>query len=133
MQRSTYTIQLSWHPNILVEVSLNETVPPGNTAPKTRSNVPNVSDLAAEILKADISKPGAIKKKMICMVSRCRCAGNNIMLLTKAFRKKFIIPNFEEMTQNIDRMYDSAQQQESGQVRRRLTRPPICGLARSLW
>uniref|UniRef100_A0AAQ4QKM2 glutaminase n=1 Tax=Gasterosteus aculeatus aculeatus TaxID=481459 RepID=A0AAQ4QKM2_GASAC len=131
MQRSTYTIQLSWHPNILVEVSLNETVPPGNTAPKTRSNVPNVSDLAAEILKADISKPGAIKKKMICMVSRCRCAGNNIMLLTKAFRKKFIIPNFEEMTQNIDRMYDSAQQQESGQVANYI--PQLAKFSPDLW
>lgn len=49
-------------------------------------------------------------------VSFCRCVGNNIMLLTKAFRKKFIIPNFEEFTQQIDKMYDSAQQQEGGQV-----------------
>uniref|UniRef100_A0A3Q3X2S4 glutaminase n=1 Tax=Mola mola TaxID=94237 RepID=A0A3Q3X2S4_MOLML len=45
-----------------------------------------------------------------------RCVGNNIMLLTKAFKKKFIIPNFAEFTQQIDRMYDSAQQQEAGQV-----------------
>ncbi|TMS15973.1 Glutaminase liver isoform, mitochondrial [Larimichthys crocea] len=27
-----------------------------------------------------------------------RCAGNNIMLLTKAFKKKFIIPDFAEFT-----------------------------------
>uniref|UniRef100_A0A665TV82 glutaminase n=1 Tax=Echeneis naucrates TaxID=173247 RepID=A0A665TV82_ECHNA len=33
--------------------------------------------------------------------------GNNIMLLTKAFRKKFIIPNFEEFTKQIDKMFDS--------------------------
>lgn len=38
------------------------------------------------------------------------------MLLTKAFKKKFIIPEFAEFTQQIDRMYDSAQQQEAGQV-----------------
>lgn len=38
------------------------------------------------------------------------------MLLTKAFRKKFIIPNFDEFTQQIDKMYDGAQQQEGGQV-----------------
>uniref|UniRef100_A0A3B4VHF6 glutaminase n=1 Tax=Seriola dumerili TaxID=41447 RepID=A0A3B4VHF6_SERDU len=35
-----------------------------------------------------------------------RCVGNNIMLLTKAFRKKFIIPKFEEFTQQINKMYD---------------------------
>ncbi|XP_026224611.1 glutaminase kidney isoform, mitochondrial-like isoform X2 [Anabas testudineus] len=45
-----------------------------------------------------------------------RCIGNNIMLLTKAFRKKFIIPDFEEFAQQINKMYDSAQRQEGGQV-----------------
>uniref|UniRef100_A0AAQ4RLE1 glutaminase n=1 Tax=Gasterosteus aculeatus aculeatus TaxID=481459 RepID=A0AAQ4RLE1_GASAC len=60
-----------------------------------------------------------------------RCAGNNIMLLTKAFRKKFIIPNFEEMTQNIDRMYDSAQQQESGQVANYI--PQLAKFSPDLW
>lgn len=38
------------------------------------------------------------------------------MLLTKAFRKKFIIPDFEEFAQQINKMYDSAQRQEGGQV-----------------
>lgn len=50
------------------------------------------------------------------IVSFFRCVGNNIMLLTKAFRKKFIFPNFEEFTKQINKMYDSAQQQEGGQV-----------------
>ncbi|CAK6957531.1 glutaminase kidney isoform%2C mitochondrial-like isoform X2 [Scomber scombrus] len=45
-----------------------------------------------------------------------RCVGNNIMLLTKAFRKKFIIPNFDEFTQQVNKMYDRAQLQEGGQV-----------------
>ncbi|XP_053173388.1 glutaminase kidney isoform, mitochondrial-like isoform X2 [Scomber japonicus] len=45
-----------------------------------------------------------------------RCVGNNIMLLTKAFRKKFIIPNFDEFTQRVNQMYDRAQLQEGGQV-----------------
>ena len=52
-------------------------------------------------------------------VSCCRCVGNNILLLTKAFRKKFIIPNFEEFTRQIDKMYDSAHQQTRGQVSNR--------------
>ncbi|XP_068585792.1 glutaminase liver isoform, mitochondrial-like isoform X1 [Cebidichthys violaceus] len=60
-----------------------------------------------------------------------RCAGNNIMLLTKAFRKKFIIPNFEEMTQQIDRMYDNAQQQEAGQVANYI--PQLAKFSPDLW
>lgn len=38
------------------------------------------------------------------------------MLLTKAFKKKFIIPDFPEFTHHIDRMYDVALQHEAGQV-----------------
>lgn len=59
-------------------------------------------------------------KNLVNYVSSCRCVGNNIMLLTKAFRKKFIIPNFEEFAQQINKMYDSAQQQEGGQVSNKL-------------
>uniref|UniRef100_A0A3Q3KQR9 glutaminase n=2 Tax=Monopterus albus TaxID=43700 RepID=A0A3Q3KQR9_MONAL len=44
------------------------------------------------------------------------CVGNNIMLLTKAFRKKFIIPDFEEFAQQINKLYYSAQQQKGGIV-----------------
>lgn len=46
----------------------------------------------------------------------CRCVGNNIMLLTKAFKKKFIIPDFSQFTHHIDRIYDIALQHEAGQV-----------------
>ncbi|XP_018556674.1 LOW QUALITY PROTEIN: glutaminase kidney isoform, mitochondrial [Lates calcarifer] len=60
-----------------------------------------------------------------------RCVGNNIMLLTKAFRKKFIIPNFEEFTQQIDKMYDSAQQQEGGQVADYI--PQLAKFSPDLW
>ena len=45
-----------------------------------------------------------------------RCVGNNIILLTQAFRRKFIIPDFEEFVSHINQMYYSAQQQEGGQV-----------------
>ncbi|KAK9514932.1 hypothetical protein VZT92_025613 [Zoarces viviparus] len=60
-----------------------------------------------------------------------RCAGNNIMLLTKAFRKTFIIPNFDEMTQQIDRMYDNAQQQQAGQVANYI--PQLAKFSPDLW
>lgn len=51
----------------------------------------------------------------------CRCVGNNIMLLTKAFRKMFIIPDFQGFTQKIQVIYDSAKQQDGGQVSHRCT------------
>uniref|UniRef100_A0A7N6F5T1 glutaminase n=1 Tax=Anabas testudineus TaxID=64144 RepID=A0A7N6F5T1_ANATE len=86
----------------------------------------------ADIQQADINFESSLNKKNICLclirvlqlyswhlfnrVSSFRCIGNNIMLLTKAFRKKFIIPDFEEFAQQINKMYDSAQRQEGGQV-----------------
>ncbi|XP_040008113.1 glutaminase liver isoform, mitochondrial-like isoform X1 [Xiphias gladius] len=60
-----------------------------------------------------------------------RCVGNNIMLLTKAFRKKFIFPNFEEFTKQINKMYDSAQQQEGGQVADYI--PQLAKFSPDLW
>lgn len=56
---------------------------------------------------------------VLCSISRvssCRCVGNNVMLLTNAFKGRFIIPNFTDFTQQIDKMYDSAYQQQAGQV-----------------
>ncbi|XP_035512028.1 glutaminase kidney isoform, mitochondrial [Morone saxatilis] len=60
-----------------------------------------------------------------------RCVGNNIMLLTKAFKKKFIIPNFAKFTQQINDMYDSAQQQEAGQVADYI--PQLAKFSPDLW
>uniref|UniRef100_A0AAQ6AEV5 glutaminase n=1 Tax=Amphiprion ocellaris TaxID=80972 RepID=A0AAQ6AEV5_AMPOC len=60
-----------------------------------------------------------------------RCVGNNILLLTKAFRKKFIIPDFQKFTHQINRMYDSAQQQEGGQVADYI--PQLAKFSPDLW
>uniref|UniRef100_UPI0037E8F2AC glutaminase kidney isoform, mitochondrial-like isoform X2 n=1 Tax=Semicossyphus pulcher TaxID=241346 RepID=UPI0037E8F2AC len=60
-----------------------------------------------------------------------RCVGNNIMLLTKAFKKKFIIPNFDEFTQQINKMHDSAQKQELGQVADYI--PQLAKFSPDLW
>ncbi|KAK2851664.1 hypothetical protein Q5P01_007940 [Channa striata] len=60
-----------------------------------------------------------------------RCVGNNIMLLTKAFRKKFIIPDFEAVTQQINKMYVCAQQQEGGQVADYI--PQLAKFSPDLW
>ncbi|XP_062247289.1 glutaminase kidney isoform, mitochondrial isoform X1 [Platichthys flesus] len=56
---------------------------------------------------------------------------NNIMLLTKAFKKKFIIPNFQEFTQEINKLYGSAQRQEGGQVADYI--PQLAKFSADLW
>ncbi|KAM9829222.1 glutaminase kidney isoform, mitochondrial [Syngnathus typhle] len=61
----------------------------------------------------------------------CRCVGNNIMLLTKAFRKMFIIPDFQVFTQKINEMYDSAQRQDGGQVANYI--PQLAKFSPDLW
>ncbi|XP_023651207.1 glutaminase 2b [Paramormyrops kingsleyae] len=45
-----------------------------------------------------------------------KCVGGNIVLLTQAFRKKFIIPDFEAFVSNINKIYHKVQRQEEGQV-----------------
>ncbi|XP_028264732.1 glutaminase liver isoform, mitochondrial isoform X2 [Parambassis ranga] len=60
-----------------------------------------------------------------------RCVGNNIMLLTKAFKKKFIIPDFDKFTHQIDKMYDRAQQYEGGQVADYI--PQLAKFSPDLW
>ncbi|XP_007560902.1 glutaminase kidney isoform, mitochondrial-like isoform X1 [Poecilia formosa] len=60
-----------------------------------------------------------------------RCIGNNIMLLTKAFRKNFIIPDFEDFTHQINRMFENAQQQVGGQVADYI--PQLAKFSPDLW
>ncbi|XP_012681943.1 glutaminase kidney isoform, mitochondrial-like [Clupea harengus] len=45
-----------------------------------------------------------------------KCVGTNIVLLTQAFRKKFIIPDFETFVSHINEIYYSVQRQDGGQV-----------------
>lgn len=42
---------------------------------------------------------------------------SNIVLLTQAFRKKFVIPDFQSFTSHVDQMYESAKSLSGGQVR----------------
>uniref|UniRef100_A0A669CXD7 glutaminase n=1 Tax=Oreochromis niloticus TaxID=8128 RepID=A0A669CXD7_ORENI len=60
-----------------------------------------------------------------------RCVGNNIILLTKAFRKKFIIPDFEKFVLQIDTLYDTAHRQEGGQVADYI--PQLAKFSPDLW
>ncbi|TKS77841.1 Glutaminase kidney isoform, mitochondrial [Collichthys lucidus] len=78
-----------------------------------------------------ITRRGLMWTKDTQSFEKNRCAGNNIMLLTKAFKKKFIIPDFAEFTEQINKMYDSAQQQEAGQVADYI--PQLAKFSPDLW
>uniref|UniRef100_A0AAZ3R4N5 glutaminase n=1 Tax=Oncorhynchus tshawytscha TaxID=74940 RepID=A0AAZ3R4N5_ONCTS len=45
-----------------------------------------------------------------------KCVGGNIVLLIQAFRKKFIIPEFESFVSKIDQIYDTVQKNHNGHV-----------------
>uniref|UniRef100_A0A8B9L1C7 glutaminase n=1 Tax=Astyanax mexicanus TaxID=7994 RepID=A0A8B9L1C7_ASTMX len=45
-----------------------------------------------------------------------KCVGSNIMLLTQAFQKRFIIPDFSTFASNINQLYYNAQALQGGQV-----------------
>lgn len=47
-----------------------------------------------------------------------RCASGNIVLLSLAFRRKFIIPEFEAFMAVINHIYYTSKQQQDGQVGR---------------
>ncbi|KAM5289266.1 LOW QUALITY PROTEIN: glutaminase liver isoform, mitochondrial [Ctenodactylus gundi] len=51
---------------------------------------------------------------MSCLGSRC--VSSNIVLLTQAFRKKFVIPDFEEFTGHVDRIFEDAKELTGGKV-----------------
>lgn len=45
-----------------------------------------------------------------------KCVGGNIVLLIQAFRKKFIIPEFDSFVKKIDQIYDTVQKNHDGHV-----------------
>uniref|UniRef100_A0A7N6BJV4 glutaminase n=1 Tax=Anabas testudineus TaxID=64144 RepID=A0A7N6BJV4_ANATE len=60
-----------------------------------------------------------------------RCVGGNIVLLIQAFRKKFIIPEFDEFTQKIDEIYNTVQNQNDGKVADYI--PQLAKFSPELW
>ncbi|XP_036615203.1 glutaminase liver isoform, mitochondrial isoform X1 [Trichosurus vulpecula] len=45
-----------------------------------------------------------------------KCVSSNIVLLTQAFRKKFVIPDFEEFTDHVDRIFEETKERTGGKV-----------------
>lgn len=52
----------------------------------------------------------------LCLLSCLRCVQSNIVLLTQAFRKKFVIPDFQSFSAHIDELYENAKNMSGGQV-----------------
>ncbi|XP_028250321.1 glutaminase kidney isoform, mitochondrial isoform X2 [Parambassis ranga] len=60
-----------------------------------------------------------------------KCVQSNIVLLTQAFRKKFVIPDFQSFTSHIDELYESAKDLTGGQVADYI--PQLAKFSPNLW
>ncbi|XP_074514506.1 glutaminase kidney isoform, mitochondrial isoform X3 [Sebastes fasciatus] len=60
-----------------------------------------------------------------------KCVQSNIVLLTQAFRKKFVIPDFQSFTSHIDELYESAKTLTGGQVADYI--PQLAKFSPDLW
>ncbi|XP_036447820.1 glutaminase kidney isoform, mitochondrial isoform X2 [Colossoma macropomum] len=60
-----------------------------------------------------------------------KCVQSNIVLLTQAFRKKFVIPDFMSFAAHIDKLYDKAKNMSGGQVADYI--PQLAKFSPDLW
>ncbi|KAK1151360.1 glutaminase kidney isoform, mitochondrial-like [Acipenser oxyrinchus oxyrinchus] len=60
-----------------------------------------------------------------------KCVGSNIVLLTQAFRKKFVIPDFQTFSNHMNQLYDSARKQNAGKVADYI--PQLAKFSPDLW
>uniref|UniRef100_A0A671R3K6 glutaminase n=1 Tax=Sinocyclocheilus anshuiensis TaxID=1608454 RepID=A0A671R3K6_9TELE len=60
-----------------------------------------------------------------------KCVGSNIVLLSQAFQRKFIIPEFEAFTSLINHLYYSTQAQKGGKVANYI--PQLAKFSPDLW
>ncbi|KAM4588294.1 glutaminase 2b isoform 2-T2 [Odontesthes bonariensis] len=60
-----------------------------------------------------------------------KCVSGNIVLLIQAFRKKFIIPEFDVFVQKIDEIYKAVQNQKDGKVANYI--PQLAKFSPELW
>ncbi|XP_035533599.1 glutaminase kidney isoform, mitochondrial-like [Morone saxatilis] len=60
-----------------------------------------------------------------------KCVQSNIVLLTQAFRKKFVIPDFQSFSAHIDELYENAKNMSGGQVADYI--PQLARFSPDLW
>ncbi|XP_056586005.1 glutaminase liver isoform, mitochondrial [Triplophysa dalaica] len=60
-----------------------------------------------------------------------KCVGSNIVLLTQAFQRKFIIPDFDAFSSLINHLYHNAQAREGGKVANYI--PQLAKFSPDLW
>ncbi|XP_048449222.1 glutaminase kidney isoform, mitochondrial-like, partial [Rhincodon typus] len=60
-----------------------------------------------------------------------KCVGSNIVLLTQAFRRKFVIPDFEIFASHIDGLHESAKKMSGGKVADYI--PQLAKFSPDLW
>uniref|UniRef100_A0A8C6LGU4 glutaminase n=1 Tax=Nothobranchius furzeri TaxID=105023 RepID=A0A8C6LGU4_NOTFU len=60
-----------------------------------------------------------------------RCVQSNIVLLTQAFRKKFVVPDFQSFSAHIDDLYENAKNLSGGQVADYI--PQLARFSPDLW
>ncbi|XP_066497467.1 glutaminase kidney isoform, mitochondrial isoform X2 [Hoplias malabaricus] len=60
-----------------------------------------------------------------------KCVQSNIVLLTQAFRKKFVIPDFMSFASHVDKLYEKAKNMSGGQVADYI--PQLAKFSPDLW
>uniref|UniRef100_A0A669EQ78 glutaminase n=1 Tax=Oreochromis niloticus TaxID=8128 RepID=A0A669EQ78_ORENI len=73
---------------------------------------------------------GLLSNSALCCFC-LRCVGGNIVLLIQAFRKKFIIPEFDLFVQKINEIYEKVQKQSDGKVADYI--PQLAKFSPELW
>lgn len=67
-------------------------------------------ETCSETIEAALLSPHQVSPSCL------RCVQSNIVLLTQAFRKKFVIPDFQSFSAHIDELYENAKSMSGGQV-----------------
>ncbi|MEQ2184391.1 hypothetical protein GOODEAATRI_007505 [Goodea atripinnis] len=77
------------------------------------------------------STPSQRDRKRCQHTSSPQCVQSNIVLLTQAFRKKFVIPDFQSFCAHIDELYDNGKNLSGGQVADYI--PQLARFSPDLW
>nr|XP_032814999.1 glutaminase liver isoform, mitochondrial-like [Petromyzon marinus] len=93
-----------------------------------RTSDPRLKDSMDALRKTvQTAADGVVLDKMLFR----KCMGSNIVLLTQAFRRKFVIPDFENFTAQMDRIHENARGLTWGKVADYI--PQLAKFSPDLW